>query len=701
MNRHIGILFIKKTLFGLLLGLLSFYCFDLIFYHLLHSSNFIKEWIFSHWILSEETIHSIYRSHWDTYCWVMVPLLILYRVAQIIKSIGHNIKYEKVITVTSDIIIEVAPVVFFFIIIYLTGVLNSSNVGEEIYTLTRDENLKHVYRGVAIVLAGVLYFKFAFALLFSEIPVKILEARLNITNSPLFRRMFSFGRGGSADWANIADLIKTRVKLYYDSLNGATTRDIIFGRELYEDSFDPHLNGVPQDNESHIVTIGASGSGKSTTVLNALLASYDGSIIIFDPKGELAYNTFNRRNGVKSTGNDSEVKSIGSDHHAFLLDPFRAANNINFHQNFNPLSLFDVNNRETYPVLDLIVDGLLISSAQPTGSEMHFRDLAKMFIKAILIHVKSHFPEKNHNLSYASELVMGGLIRDYDPNEFGEMNSRLSGKDRLLIQMSGNGVMNNIVSNSASTLLGMGDNERGSVFSTATAALEWAIDPVMKEQITDNLLHYTINDSTQKMESNFWTLRKKTIYIVLPDTSLEAHRRWLRVLFNILIDNEKKIQKPYKTQARTLFVLDEYYQIKDLESVKKGYPFLRSYNIRLWLVFQELSQIKTTIGSDWNSVISSSIINIVGVNDTETESWISEQLGNIKIEDEEGKIKAVPLLTPNEVREKFGKDKLLTLVLNAGKQRRLHKINYMPLEEGISFEDLKINVSFKNHYTEF
>ena len=149
----------------------------------------------------------------------------------------------------------------------------------------------------------------------------------------------------------------------------------------------------------------------------------------------------------------------------------------------------------------------------------------------------------------------------------------------------------------------MGDNERGSVLSSTYKNLKWAGEPAMRKQLNRTDIQFS---------------KRKTIYVVLSKEAMNTQMRWVRVVTAVSLILEERKNKPTK-ELPTWYILDEFNQIGgDLDAINKGFAILRSANIKLWLFFQNIPQIRDAFGKKWEDVISGSTVQVLGVNDTET-----------------------------------------------------------------------------------
>ena len=151
-----------------------------------------------------------------------------------------------------------------------------------------------------------------------------------ITESPLYQRLFSFAKGGSARWASVGTFGKLPAKLHQSLLSmpsikdeGVYTDKVFLGRSLWMDDCFPRLIGSGDD--QNLITIGSIGSGKSTTVLYPNLTMYKAPIICIDPKGEHSQMTYRRRSGaqyLEEQGISGKTSKAFDGGRCYMLDPF-------------------------------------------------------------------------------------------------------------------------------------------------------------------------------------------------------------------------------------------------------------------------------------------------------------------------------------------------------------------------------------------
>lgn len=660
-NRHVGFQRIKWKIYGAFGFVVSLYLFDILFYALLDHYN--GEITVDDQILSGATLQSLYRYQWNKGFWFIIPAIFLIVILKFIELISKNGALEQITYKVCRVIYSVGYVLLGGAIIYVVGFLGFEDAMLILEEKTHSNyNIVQPYKLAYWVLFAIGLFKILVAFGTKKITESIQDVILNVKDSPFIKRLFSYGKGDNSNWANVVDLQKSEV-----STSG---NDIILGRSVIQDDYSPRYIGVSQDNDLHLVTIGMSGSGKSTVSLFPNLAVYEGSVFLFDPKGTVALQTFNRRN----EGNSGDIKSMFG-MRSFLLDPFQETNGELPYSSFNPIAMINMDDPKKTDYLGLIVDALIILSPNADDTEQHFADLAKNLLKGLVVHVISAYPKECHNLPFVFDLLVDGVD---DIDNTNQSSDRLN---NLIDEMHINPSYGGLVKQMATLMDRISDKEKGSLMSTTYRTLFWSSTPQMRKQLTGDSCHENLN------------LHRKTFYYVLPSDKIDDNKRWIRMLANMFIKSEMDFKISGK---RTLFIMDEYFKLGGIKSITENYNYLRDYNIRLWLIFQNLPLFKATVGEMWNSVVSASTIQILGVNDDETAQWISKKLGQRRtsIQEKDGKTidQSVPVMSPNQVMSEFKQKGNLSISfpLN-GAPQRLFRINFKPLDFGTAYDFIAPN----------
>ncbi len=140
------------------------------------------------------------------------------------------------------------------------------------------------------------------------------------------------------------------------------------GAKLLLGELDGRLIGLEDDR--HIITVAGSRSGKGVSMIIPNLLFYRGSVLVIDPKGELASITARRRaEGLKQK--------------VYVLDPFeRTADWVKpWKASFNPMTMLTIANKNIVEDAGLMADALVVSG----GGDVHWDESAKNFICWVIV----------------------------------------------------------------------------------------------------------------------------------------------------------------------------------------------------------------------------------------------------------------------------------------------------------------------------
>lgn len=404
----------------------------------------------------------------------------------------------------------------------------------------------------------------------------------------------------------------------------------------------PHGSG---DNR-HIVTIAGSRAGKSRDVLIPNLRRYPGSVLVIDPKGELANATAVRR------------REFGD---VFVLDPFNIASVEASTPGvfFNPFAALDESSAETAAAdAALIADALIV----PSGGDAHWTDSAKNLIRGIILHLRSVDP---------MAATIKGLRR--------LLTSESDDMVRLLEQMKANTAFDGVVSNTGRGFLAK--LERGAPSPEMRSIISTAIEQT-----------WPLDDVARISEGNtFWlsalTARPTTIYLVLPATRLATHSKWLRLVVNLAIAaiERKPVRDLEKGALPVWLMLEEFAALGEMRSIEMAAGFMAGMGCKLWVVLQDLTQLQKHYPKSWETFLGNAgVIQAWSNVDATTTEYLSKLIGQTTILEtrydhvssrnheagdlgERTQFRSVPLLDPAEVTEHFAREKNRLLVLSPGR----------------------------------
>ena len=392
---------------------------------------------------------------------------------------------------------------------------------------------------------------------------------------------------------------------------------------------------IGRDDDRHIVTLAGNRAGKTSTALIPNLLRYPGSVVVLDPKGELARATAAAR------------RRMGQSVH--ICDPFGVTGLAS--ASFNPFaSLQGADPRLLGADAAQAVDAIIINNAK----DPHWTDSAKNLLRG----AAQHFL---HTTGQAP--TMRQLRR--------VVNS--TAEDLLKLTEAMRKSPFESVANTGASVKGkleMGPRELQSILSTA------------QEQTApfDDVAHIM-----ERSDFKFTDLRdgRMSVYLVLPGLRMGTHYRWLRVMIQEALTAMERAPVP-RGKLPVWFVLEEFPTLGHMRSLETAAGLLAGYGVKLWAVLQDLTQLQTHYQRSWETFLGNAgAIQAFGNSDTTTTEYLSKRLGMTQvIERQEVRVsgaamaqgdlgrrenlRGVRLMEPNEITEWFTRETGRQLILTAG-----------------------------------
>jgi type IV secretion system protein VirD4 len=337
--------------------------------------------------------------------------------------------------------------------------------------------------------------------------------------------------------------------------------------------------------DRHVMTIGPNGSGKSRRVLLPNLLSLTGwSVVVVDPKGDLCALS---REAREKAG----ARSI-------ILNPFGVLDVPS--DGFNPVAALDQSS-DDYPDDALALADSLI---RIEGKEPHWAASAQDLISALMMY---------SNLTQ----VDGGSL-GHVRQMLGRTPEAFAGTIKLALKLADERGCEELYNKAARFADMSGESrELTSILSTALTQTRWLDSRPIKKDL---------NGTT---EHDFRCLKKEpvTIYLILPPNRLGTHATWMRLMIaSILMPLLKD------TTAGTvplLLMLDEYPALAEggFNVIEKNMAMFRGYGIKLWTVFQDLSQAKKLYGENWESFAANAgVLQSFAPQDLTTADYLSKRM---------------------------------------------------------------------------
>ena len=171
----------------------------------------------------------------------------------------------------------------------------------------------------------------------------------------------------------------------------------------------------------------------------------------------------------------------------------------------------------------------------------------------------------------------------------------------------------------------MGPDEMSSVISTALRHTEFLDSPRALESLGaapsgSGQESYDIRDLKK------WG--SVSIYIILPPHHMARYARLIRLWISSAMAAMTRTEGKPADGVPVLFMLDEMAQLGRMEPLITAVSLLAGYGMTLWMVWQDLAQIKSIYEHEWASFLANAKVQqYFGTNDHETAKMVSEMLG--------------------------------------------------------------------------
>jgi len=369
--------------------------------------------------------------------------------------------------------------------------------------------------------------------------------------------------------------------------------------------------------DRHVVTIAGSraGKGRSAITPNALL--WPGSGFFLDPKGESATLTAARR---------AERKG----HIVAVLDPKRVSKvPEHLRVSFNPLDLIDADSDDALDLAAAISDAVMIGSGD--GKDIHWTESGRQLLEGLVLHVATSETGKRRSLTRVRRLLTVG-----DP-EFAEMLGEDADGEpigpfaalwrSMSSSLASNDAVRDVIVGAANSVMEMGDNERGSVLSTARRNTKF-LDSAWVRRCFEGDGGPALDIDALKT-----ALRGMSLYVCLPARFISTHSRILRLMLNLILYRmeEHGLDQP-ACGYPVLFFLDEFAALGRMEAIEKAAGLMAGFGVKLWAVLQDLGQLKRHYRESWETFMANAgILQFFANADLTTLEWISKRLGQVEV----------------------------------------------------------------------
>ncbi|MFY0311162.1 type IV secretory system conjugative DNA transfer family protein [Leisingera sp. D0M16] len=402
------------------------------------------------------------------------------------------------------------------------------------------------------------------------------------------------------------------------------------------------LGGQPlfYSGKAHLITAAPARQGKGISVVIPNLLHYQGSVVVSDPKGELAAVTARHRK-----------ERLGQ--YIIILNPW-GLHGLPQHR-FNPLQ----------PVIEAAKDPALVRGIADDARALvlqllpepedarnrFFRDGARMILRALLLHLATSGNEARCTLPEMWRIVSSGRRMDSIANEM-EASDALFG----------------MVADLGLDLRYQMDENPGQFADFRQGALQ-ALD------IFDPC--GWLADAVSGTDVDFRLLKegKASVYLVIPQDRIATHGTWLGLVTQQAITAVARSSGP----GEVLFLLDEFANMGRLSGLAESLTALPGLGVRVWVFVQEFAELVRLYGPHTARTILSQaeVKQFFAVQDDQLARTLSAALGQMTVktrnfnlgrsdDDEVGESLSEtgrPLMAPEDIRQ-MGPDEQLLLIRN-------------------------------------
>lgn len=355
------------------------------------------------------------------------------------------------------------------------------------------------------------------------------------------------------------------------------------------------LDGRRHRRNLNILVCGGSGAGKTRFFAKPNIMNANTSFVCLDPKGELLRDTGNL---LREKGYDIKVIDLINMEKSHCYNPFVYIRNDN-------------------DVQRLVTN--LFKNTTPKGSQSQdpfWDQAAQMLLLALVFYLHYEAPEDEQNFPMVMEMIRSGEVME-DNDEYrsplDELFDRLEMREPDHIALK---YYRNYRSGSGKTLK--------SIQITLVSRLEkFNLD--------------SLASMTQTDEMELWSLgeKKTAIFAVIPDND-SSFNFIVGLLYTQLFQQlyyQADVVHGGRLPIHVHFVMDEFANVALPDEFDKLLATMRSREISVSIIIQNLAQLKTLFEKQWESIVGNCDEFIyLGGNEQSTHEYVSKLLGKETID---------------------------------------------------------------------
>jgi type IV secretion system protein VirD4 len=328
---------------------------------------------------------------------------------------------------------------------------------------------------------------------------------------------------------------------------------------------------------TNTLMIAPTRSGKGVGSIIPTCLNFPGSMIIFDPKGELFFTTAGFRQQFSRI---LKFSPISRDTVCF-----------------NPMAEVEMT-EQAFADIGLILGNMFEEpKGGNDGAANFFDNMAQDLLTGLVFHVLASgiYPKEQQNLNGVL-----GILSQAAAQNTGEDGKETGAGDMLLREMmeckhydkdgKESEYIHKIISNAAARCLGQHSKVRSDTFTTVFSKMRLFEDPNIA---------YVTGHSDFKLQDFYDSEEPVTLYLTVPFSDITRIAPVFKLLINFILNKFSRGEATYgevKLKNRILFLLDEFPVLGAFPFLSKTLGILAGYGITFYIVVQALNQIVDLYG---------------------------------------------------------------------------------------------------------
>lgn len=411
--------------------------------------------------------------------------------------------------------------------------------------------------------------------------------------------------------------------------------------------------GVADDRHHFLLAGSRGGKGRSVLAPNLITLPRETSVLVLDPKGDLAAMTAKYRN-------------LGLGQDVAVTDPFDCSgpNTTAYRMSFNPIDFITGSQPATLTANAMLVaDSLVVENK--SSKDPHWDESGRDWIGGLAAHVATHT-----NYNGRRDLV---TVWQLAANAC-EASDEHTDRYELEVEMLESDAAGGFIRAAAQSFYSRSGGEFSGVASNARRHLNF----IGVEAIQNVLRGPSVDPRKLKNGSLTW-------YVTSPAMRANLMRGFQRMVVQLTLAAFE--DETTSTGNQSVFMLDEFQSLGRLKAIETAIAQFAGLGAKLMVVLQDLSQIKSAYPESWQTFLGNAgTLQTFAGNDDETLSYVSKRLGDAQVVTQStnmpGRSQSIkeaatgaswaignkPLLSPAEIELFFARDdaKLRQLVLRPG-----------------------------------